>query len=89
MFAQSDMHLSNFGVDEDGKTVLMDFAEIGLLPAILVAYTMSSDKNLAPIATALNLPQGSNPSMAAISAYLWCVAAPKLGALHVTERDTS
>ncbi|KAG9017989.1 hypothetical protein FRB90_012714 [Tulasnella sp. 427] len=29
MLAQSDMRASNFGVDQNGKTVLMDFAEIG------------------------------------------------------------
>ncbi|KAF8608069.1 hypothetical protein BDV93DRAFT_536333 [Ceratobasidium sp. AG-I] len=79
MFAQSDMHPSNFGVDQDGKTVLLDFAEIGLLPATFVAHTISSDKNLAPIATALKLPTGSNASMAAISSLLWSVGAPKLG----------
>jgi predicted unusual protein kinase regulating ubiquinone biosynthesis (AarF/ABC1/UbiB family) len=42
MFTQSDMHLSNFGVDEQGKMVLMDSAEIGPLPETLVAYTMSA-----------------------------------------------
>ncbi|KAI5988553.1 hypothetical protein EDD15DRAFT_2389273 [Pisolithus albus] len=32
MFMQFDMHLSNFGVDEHGKTVLMDFGDIGCCP---------------------------------------------------------
>ena len=60
----------------------MDFAEIGLLPETFVAYTMSSEKRLAPIAIALNLSGSSNasrPSMAAVSSLLWMVASPKLG----------
>ena len=79
MFAQSDMRLSNFGVDQDGKTALMGFAGIGLLPATFVAHSMCSNKILAPIATALELSRDSNTSMAAISALLWMVGAPKLG----------
>ena len=63
MFTQSDMHPSNFGVDQHGKTVLLDFAEIGLLPETFVAYTMSSEKRLAPIAIALSLSASSNTSM--------------------------
>ncbi|RDB18139.1 hypothetical protein Hypma_000611 [Hypsizygus marmoreus] len=79
MFTQSDMHHSNFGVDQHGKTVLLDFAEIGLLPETFVAHTMSSEKRLAPIATALSLSGSSNFSMAAISSLLWMVASPRLG----------
>jgi len=37
---QSDMQPSNFGVDQHGKTVLMNFAAIGLLPETFVAHTM-------------------------------------------------
>ena len=84
MFTQSDMHPSNFGVDEHGKTVLMDFAEIGLLPETFVADTMSSEKGLAPIAIALNLSGSSNASMAAITSLLWMVASPKLSAAACT-----
>ena len=73
------MRLSNFGVDQDGKTVLMGFAGIGLLPATFVAHSMCLNKNLAPIAAALELSRDSNTSMAAISALLWMVGAPKLG----------
>jgi len=80
MFTQSDMHPSIFGVDQHGKTVLMDFGEIGLLPETFVAYTMFSEKRLAPIAVALSLSDSSNAPMAALSSHLWMVATPKLGA---------
>jgi hypothetical protein len=79
MFTQSDMHPSNFGVDQHGKTVLMDFAEIGLLPETFVVHTMSSEERLAPIAIALSLSGSPNASMAAVSSLLWMVASPKLG----------
>ncbi len=79
MFTQSDMHPSNFGVDQHGKTVLMDFATIGLLPETFVAHTMCSEKRLAPIAIALGLSGSSNASMAALSSLLWMVASPNLG----------
>jgi len=67
IFTQSDMHPSNFGVDQHGKTVLLDLAEIGLLPKTFVTHTMSSEKRLAPIVIALSLSDSSNASMAAIS----------------------
>ena len=80
MFTQSDMDLSNFGVDEKNKTVLMDFGDIGLLPETLVAHTMTTyDGSLAPIVRSLDLSNDSNPSMARIRWYLWMVSAPKLG----------
>ena len=79
MFAQSDMHLSNFGVDQDGKTVLMDFATISFLPETFVAHSVFSNKILAPIATALELSRDSNISMAMISSLLWMVANESLG----------
>ncbi|KAH9169783.1 hypothetical protein EDB89DRAFT_1982495 [Lactarius sanguifluus] len=41
MFTQSDMDDSNFGVDENGRTVLMDFSEVGLLPETFVAHTVT------------------------------------------------
>lgn len=83
MFTQSDMHPSNFGVDQHGKTVLMDFTDVGLLPETFVAHTMSQ-KRLAPIAIALSLSGSSNFSMATISSVLWMVASPKLGAATCT-----
>ena len=42
VFTQSDMDASNFGVDDKGKTCLLDFGEVGLLPESFAAYTMSS-----------------------------------------------
>ena len=84
MFTQSDMDLSNFGVDENGKTVLVDFGDIGLLPKTFVAYTMSSDDALAPIAAALGLSSDSNASMAAIAWCLGMMSDPKLGVLTCT-----
>jgi hypothetical protein len=80
MFTQSDMDPSNFGVDEQDQTVVMDFAEIGLLPETFVAYTMSThDSSLDPIARSLGFSNGSNASMARIRWYLWLVSDPKLG----------
>jgi hypothetical protein len=80
MFSQSDMDLSNFGVDEQDRTVLMDFGEIGLLPETFVAHTMSThDGSLAPIASSLDLSNDSNASMAKICWYLGLVSDPKLG----------
>ena len=84
MFTQSDMHPSNFGVDQHGKTVLMDFAEVGLLPETFVAHIMFSEKRLAPIAIALSLSRSSNASMATVSSLLWMVASPNLGASSYT-----
>ncbi|KAI6109448.1 hypothetical protein EDD16DRAFT_1886653 [Pisolithus croceorrhizus] len=72
MFTQSDMDPSNFGVDEHGKTTMMDFGAIGLLPESFAAHTMSTrDKRLAPIASCLGLSRSANASMAAISSHLW------------------
>ena len=74
MFTQSDMDDSNFGLDENGRTVLMDFAEIRLLP------TLSLDKKFDPIIASLGLSGNSNrASMAAITRCLGMVSNPKLG----------
>ena len=79
MFTQSDMDDSNFGVDEHGRTVLMDFCEIGLLPETFIAFTLSS-KKLYPIAASLGLSGNSNlASMAAIAYCVRMVSDPKLG----------
>jgi len=79
MFSQSDMDASNFGFDEHGNVVLLDFAEVGLLPETFVAHTMSSKKGLAPIAAALGLSDKSNTSMSRISSVVRMAANPKLG----------
>ena len=79
MFAQSDMHDSNFGVDDHGRTVLMNFNEIGMLPETFVAYTLYCS-NKKPIAAALGLSGDSNlTSMATISYTLWMVTDKTLG----------
>ena len=83
MFTQSDMDPSNFGIDQHGKTVLMDFGRVGLLPETFVAYT-TAGKRLAPIASALGLSDSSMYSMARISAVLWMTASPTLGASTYT-----
>ena len=71
---------SNFGFDEQGKTVLLDFAEIGLVPVVFVAYTLSP-KKFASTAAALGLSDEFNNSMVNISSVLWMAGSPKLGAL--------
>ncbi|KIO05616.1 hypothetical protein M404DRAFT_999746 [Pisolithus tinctorius Marx 270] len=80
MFTQSDMHDSNFGVDEHGRTVLMDFNTIGLLPETFVAFTLCSDDKLRAIAASLGLSGNSNlASMAAICCCLWMASNPTFG----------
>ncbi|KZP06658.1 hypothetical protein FIBSPDRAFT_1053428 [Athelia psychrophila] len=77
MFMQADMHPSNFGVDEHGNTVLMDFAQIAMLPESFAAYMLPSNGSLA---RSLGLSRSSNTaSMAVISSCLWMVADTKLG----------
>lgn len=85
MFMQPDMDPSNFGVDEHGNTVLMDFGEIAMLPESFVAYTLSSNDNLTVITRSLGLLRSSNvASMAIISSCLWMVSDRKLGASTCT-----
>jgi hypothetical protein len=86
MFAQSDMDDSNYGVDEHGQTVLMDFCEIGLLPESFVAFTLYSGTRLGPIANhdsiaaSLGLSGNANVrTMGAITGHLRMFADPRLG----------
>ena len=80
MFTQSDMDDSNFGVDENGRTVLMDFSEVGILPETFVAYTLYWDQKFHPITVSLGLSGNSNlVSMVAIAQCLGMVSNPKLG----------
>jgi hypothetical protein len=80
MFTQSDMHDSNFGVDENGRTVLMNFSTVGLLPESFVAFTLSSHEKFVPIAASLGLLGNSNiASMAEIALCLGMVSDPKFG----------
>ena len=80
MFTQSDMHDSNFGVDENGRTVLMDFNTIGLLPESFIAFTLSCNKKFNPLAASLGLSGNSKlSSMAAIAYCLGMVSDPTFG----------
>ncbi|KAF9801286.1 hypothetical protein IEO21_10149 [Rhodonia placenta] len=87
MFTQPDMHPSNFGVDEHGNMVLMDFGEIAMLPESFVAFTLAQNESQAAIATArsIGLSRSSNiASIAVISSVLWMIADPTLGASTCT-----
>lgn len=78
MFTQSDMDDSNFGVDEHGRTVLMHFSDVGVLPESFVAYTLKNKHG--PIAASFSLSGDSKlPSMGAIAHCLWMVANPMFG----------
>ncbi|KAF8347169.1 hypothetical protein F5887DRAFT_49076 [Amanita rubescens] len=83
IFTQSDMHISNFGVDECGNTVLLDFGAIGRLPLSFAKYTMGSGGDgsfIASVANILRWPDNSNlDSMARVSYCLWMASNPKLG----------
>lgn len=82
MFTQSDMDDANFGVDEHGRTVLMHFSAIGLLPETFVAQTLSADAKHGALAASLGVAGNANrASMAAITQCLWMVGDPQLGAL--------
>ena len=79
---QPDDGLSNFGVDDLGNTVMMDFAEIAPLPLSFAAYTITSNPSLAALAESMGLSNNPNlASMAAISGVLWMVGDAKLGEL--------
>ncbi|CAA7268184.1 unnamed protein product [Cyclocybe aegerita] len=80
IFTQPDIDASNFGVDEDGNTVLLDFGDIALLPVSFAMYTTSSDKGFTAVAESLGWSGSSNlASMAVISHCLWITGDPKLG----------
>lgn len=84
MYSQSDMDDSNFGIDEKGRTVLLDFESIGLVPATLILSTLFRDPTLRPVlASLLDTLElagqiSSLKSLAAIRNSLWMVADPKL-----------
>ena len=86
IFTQSDMDASNFGVDDGGNTVLLDFGDIGLLPASFAISTMSSGTTFtAAVAKFLGWSGSSNlASMAVISHCLWMASDPRLGASTYT-----
>ena len=81
VFTQSDMDASNFGVDDKGRTCLLDFGEVGLLPESFATYTVSSVAPFtAAVAQHLNWPSCSNlDTMRKIRGCLAMIADPTLG----------
>ncbi|KAI0028702.1 hypothetical protein K488DRAFT_89467 [Vararia minispora EC-137] len=76
---QSDMDVSNFDVDDAGRTVLMDFGAVGWLPESLAALTLGSDKRLKPAAEALGLSGSAKvETLARISSRLKILSDPTL-----------
>ncbi|KIM92108.1 hypothetical protein PILCRDRAFT_57571, partial [Piloderma croceum F 1598] len=85
IFMQSDMDPSNFGVDNGGNTVLLDFGDIGLLPASFAISTMSLDDTFTAVAKFLGWSGSSNlASITVISHCLWLASDPCLGASTCT-----
>jgi hypothetical protein len=79
-FMQHDVDPSNFGRDEHGNAVIMDFGKIAPLPQSFAASTILSDPSLAPFAEYLGLENNANvDSMAKISGTLWMTGDPTLG----------
>ncbi|KAL7922621.1 hypothetical protein ACQKWADRAFT_291946 [Trichoderma austrokoningii] len=78
MFCQGDIDDSNFGLDDEGRTVLLDFADIGLVPATFVAFTLASPA-FASTRAALGLSNEQSVSMAYIRSVLHMAANPELG----------
>ena len=83
IFTQSDMHVSNFGVDTCGNTVLLDFGQIGRFPLSFAKYTMmkSHYSFIAHVADLLHWSDNSNMlSTLRVSSCLWMASDPNLGA---------
>jgi hypothetical protein len=77
---QPDVHPSNFGRDEHGNAVIMDFGQIAPLPQSFAALTILSNPNLAPFAEFLGLANNANvTSMIIISGILWMMSDARLG----------
>jgi hypothetical protein len=80
--SESDMHVSNFGVDKYDNTVLLDFGQIGRLPLSFAKYTMKSEDDfVARVANLLRWPDNSNidyrwprspVSMDNVQSETWC-----------------
>ena len=85
MFMQADLDPGNFGVDEHGSTVLMDFGEIAVLPESFAAYALSSKDRTGVMAAALGLSSSNVFSLAVASSYLWMTADPTLSTLLIPE----
>jgi len=80
------MHESNFDVDTEGRTCLLDFGEVGLLPESFASYTVSLRAPFTvAVAQHLGWPSSSNlDTMSEISGFLWIYSDPKLGTLTCT-----
>ncbi|EJD41828.1 hypothetical protein AURDEDRAFT_153049 [Auricularia subglabra TFB-10046 SS5] len=75
--AQSDVDVSNFGVDEAGQTVLMDFGAVGWLPESFAALTLASDERLEAVAETLGLAgRVKVETLARISSHLQMLSDP-------------
>lgn len=73
---QADINASNFGVDEQGNTVLMDFGDVSLLPETFTRLTYSAN-----IGDTVALKCSANmESMSKISYALGMTVDPELGA---------
>jgi ABC1 atypical kinase-like domain len=79
LFTQADMHYTNFGVDEQGKTVLLDFGAIAFLPESFARFAFSS-KEFDPIIKSLGLSGSNMAAMCEIAGVLGMTSDPKLGA---------
>ena len=62
LFTQSDMHVSDFGVDTYSRTALMDFGQIGQLPLSFAKFIMRPCRGdfIARVANLLCWPDTSN-----------------------------
>jgi hypothetical protein len=87
MFGQPYMHESHFGIDENGKTVLMGLGDIGVVPETFLAFTLPASIRLHFIAASLGLTDISDTLrlMAAISRFLWMNADTTLRTLTFNE----
>lgn len=82
MCVQADMHESNFGVDEAGRTVVMDFGAVGWLPESFAAFTLGSGR-FRPAAVALGLSDNTNVNtLAEIAWLLHMLSDPTLGSFR-------
>jgi hypothetical protein len=83
MFVHSYMHESRFGVDENRRTVLMGFGDIGVVPETFLAFALPASIRLHLIAAPLGLADDSeslrsmakNPRVFVDEGryYSWCV----------------
>lgn len=81
------MDVSNFFVDTQGTTCLVDCEDVALLPESFASYTMSLARQpfTVEVARYLGWPRSSNvSSMARIREILWTMGDPTLGMSTIT-----